>query len=121
MTDQKIFLNLLALPISTQSDRMGYSLKEKQLQTSEQKQLLSAAVVKGAIQLLPDGQLILLMADHQTTGGYPVIANVITTDIPVLAQMQPGTIIQFKFISIEEAETFVYAATTKFDAVAGYL
>jgi len=91
--------------ISTQSDRMGYRLKGEQLQASEQKQLLSSAVVKGAIQLLPDGQLILLMADHQTTGGYPVVANVVSADIPVLAQMQPGAAIQFKFISIEEAET----------------
>jgi len=91
--------------ISPQSDRMGYRLKGAALQTSEQKQLLSSAVVKGAIQLLPEGQLILLMADHQTTGGYPVIANVISADIPVLAQMQPGAVIRFKFISVEAAET----------------
>jgi len=66
--------------------------------------LLSSAVVKGAIQLLPEGQLILLMADHQTTGGYPVIANVISADIPVLAQMQPGDRIRFEYITVEEAE-----------------
>ena len=90
--------------ISTQSDRMGYRLKGEPLQTAEQKQLLSSAVVKGAIQLLPEGQLILLMADHQTTGGYPVIANAISADIPVLAQMQPGARIRFEFVTVEEAE-----------------
>ena len=94
-----------AFTISTQSDRMGYRLKGEPLQTAEQKQLLSSAVVKGTIQLLPEGQLILLMADHQTTGGYPVIADVISADIPVLAQMQPGAAIRFKFITVEEAET----------------
>ncbi|HEX5151834.1 MAG TPA: biotin-dependent carboxyltransferase family protein [Parafilimonas sp.] len=91
--------------ISTQSDRMAYRLKGAPLQTSAQKQFLSSAVVKGAIQLLPEGQLILLMADHQTTGGYPVIANVVSTDIPVLAQMQPGAGIRFRFITVEEAES----------------
>lgn len=91
--------------ISMQSDRMGYRLNGEQLYTSEQKQLLSSAVTKGSIQLPPDGQLIILMADHQTTGGYPVIANVISADIPSLAQMQPGFVIKFSFISVEEAET----------------
>ena len=101
----KNILENTTFTISTQSDRMGYRLTGKALQTTEQKQLLSCGVTKGAIQLLPDGQLILLMADHQTTGGYPVIANVISADVPALAQMQPGTVIQFHFISVEEAET----------------
>lgn len=90
--------------ITANSNRMGYHLSGEKLFASTSKQLLSTAVTKGAIQLLPDGGLILLMADHQTTGGYPVIANVISTDIPSLAQIQPGTSIQFRFIDIEEAE-----------------
>jgi antagonist of KipI len=97
--------NTTSLKITTQSDRMGYRLIGEQLHTKEQTQLLSSAVTKGTIQLLPDGNLILLMADHQTTGGYPVIANVISADIPSLAQMQPNTYIQFSFVSVEEAET----------------
>jgi antagonist of KipI len=103
-SSKKIF-NTTSFKITTQSDRMGYRLAGEQLHIKEQKQLLSCAVTTGTIQLLPDGNLILLMADHQTTGGYPVIANVISADIPSLAQMQPGAFIQFSFISVEEAET----------------
>ena len=66
--------------------------------------MLSSAVTKGSIQLLPDRQLIVLMADHQTTGGYPVIAHVISADIPAMAQMQPGAAMQFQFVSVEEGE-----------------
>jgi antagonist of KipI len=90
--------------ISRQSDRMGYRLTRDTLVCANKTDRISAAVTKGSIQLLPDGQLIVLMADHQTTGGYPVIAHVISADIPVLAQMQPGTIIQFRLISLEAAE-----------------
>ena len=90
--------------IGVQSDRMGYHLTSNTLRSTEQKQLLSSAVTKGAIQLLPGGDLILLMSDHQTTGGYPIIAHAISADMPSLAQMQPGSAIQFSFISLQEAE-----------------
>lgn len=52
--------------------------------------LISSAVDAGTIQLLPDGNLIVLMADHQTTGGYPRIASVIKADLPKLSQVRPG-------------------------------
>lgn len=92
--------------ISRQSDRMGYRLTGEMLYCRESTERISAAVTKGSIQLLPDGQLILLMADHQTTGGYPVPAYVINADIPSLAQMQPGTSFNFSFVSIDEAAQF---------------
>jgi antagonist of KipI len=90
--------------ISRQSDRMGYRLAGDALACTGTKERISAAVTKGSIQLLPDGQLILLMADHQTTGGYPVIAHVVSADIPLLAQMQPGNSVTFSFVSVEKAE-----------------
>jgi len=90
--------------IGIQSDRMGYRLTGDTLESTKQKQLLSSAVTRGTVQLLPGGELILLMADHQTTGGYPVIANAISADMPSLAQMQPGSSVQFNFISLAEAE-----------------
>ncbi|CAN5422594.1 biotin-dependent carboxyltransferase family protein [soil metagenome] len=89
--------------ISRQSDRMGYHLTGEVLHCADTTERISAAVTKGSIQLLPDGQLILLMADHQTTGGYPVPAHVISADIPSLAQMQPGASLNFSFVSIDEA------------------
>ena len=84
---------------------MGYRLSGQTLQSTIQKQLLSSAVTRGAVQLLPGGELILLMADHQTTGGYPVVAFATSADMPSLAQMQPGATMQFSFVSPAEAET----------------
>ncbi|MCU0237873.1 MAG: biotin-dependent carboxyltransferase family protein, partial [Pyrinomonadaceae bacterium] len=60
--------------VSTDSNRMGYRLQGESLYLLDEISLVSSAVNFGTIQLLPDGQLIILMADHQTTGGYPRIA-----------------------------------------------
>jgi antagonist of KipI len=90
--------------INRQSDRMGYRVEGDTLECANKSERISAAVTKGSIQLLPSGELILLMSDHQTTGGYPVIAHVISADIPTLAQMQPGNSLQFQLTDIEKAE-----------------
>ena len=66
--------------------------------------MLSSAVGFGTIQLLPEGQLIVLMADHQTSGGYPRIAHVIEYDLPLLAQLGPNDKIAFHIVSIVDAE-----------------
>lgn len=58
----------------------------------------------GTIQVPPDGNPIILMADHQTTAGYPVIGQVATVDVARIAQLKPGDRIYFKLISNEEAE-----------------
>jgi antagonist of KipI len=55
--------------------------------------------------LLPNGQIIVLMADHQTTGGYPRIGYLSSVSIPVLAQQSRGSYIQFKRSTLEDAET----------------
>ena len=73
----------------------------------ERKEMLSSAVNFGTIQLLPDGQIIVLMADHQTTGGYPRIAHVIEQDLPLLAQLDAGDKVGFHLITIEEAENLL--------------
>jgi antagonist of KipI len=86
------------------ADRMGYRLTGKKIKTKEEKSLLSSAVNFGTIQLLPDGQLIVLMADHQTTGGYPRVAHIITADLPLLAQIGPNEIINFHFTDLETAQ-----------------
>jgi antagonist of KipI len=67
---QKNFLSKI-YSITNKSDRMGYQLNGEALQTMDKKELVSSCVCFGTIQLLPDGQMIILMADHQTTGGYP--------------------------------------------------
>lgn len=84
-----------AFVITRQSDRMGYRLLHDPLPCHAQDEMVSSAVDFGTIQLLPDGKLIILMADHQTTGGYPRIGHVTASDLPSLAQCQPGDAIQF--------------------------
>ncbi|GAB2837898.1 5-oxoprolinase subunit C family protein [Ferruginibacter profundus] len=90
--------------ISNQSDRMGLRLSGNALMPQQTTALVSSAVDTGVIQLLPDGNCIILMADHQTTGGYPRIASVIKADLPKLAQLNSNSKISFTIISLKEAE-----------------
>jgi antagonist of KipI len=90
--------------ITPNSDRMGFRLQGEPMSLEKSLEMVSSAVNFGTIQLLPDGQLIVLMADHQTSGGYPRIANVISTDLPLLAQLGANDQVAFHVISIEAAE-----------------
>ena len=90
--------------LTSSVDRMGYRLKGPGLHLLHAKEMVSAAVTFGTVQLLPDGQLIVLMADHQTSGGYPRVANVIGPDLPLLAQLCPGDGVSFHLVDIGEAE-----------------
>ncbi|WP_246359018.1 5-oxoprolinase subunit C family protein [Paenibacillus phytorum] len=92
--------------VTAQSDRMGYRLEGKELELSDgvPSEMISEAVVQGTIQVPPSGQPILLMADCQTTGGYPRIAHVITADLPLVAQVKPGGKIRFREVSHREAQ-----------------
>lgn len=90
--------------ISNDSNRMGYRMIAEPLEVDTKKELVSSAVDFGTIQLLPSGQIIVLMADHQTSGGYPRLGNIISVDLPKLAQSTIKDTIIFKKISIQEAE-----------------
>lgn len=90
--------------ISRRSNRMGFRLKAEPLYLLEPLEMISSAVNFGTIQLLPDGQTILLMADHQTSGGYPRLANIIKIDLSLAAQLGAGDKIGFHPVSLEEAE-----------------
>ena len=93
--------------IHPSSDRMGYQLNGSPLMLQRPLELVSTAVSFGTVQLLPNGQLIVLMADHQTTGGYPRIAHVATAHLPKLAQLRPSDAIQFKLTDMETAEQWL--------------
>lgn len=95
--------------ITPQSDRMGYRLTGPVLRLSRQEEVLSEAISPGTIQVPSEGNPILLMADRQTTGGYPRIAQVASVDIPVVAQCKPGDRIRFREISLAEAEELYLA------------
>ena len=90
--------------LQNNSDRMGFRLKGKPLYLLDETDLISSVVNFGTIQLLPDGQMIILMADYQTTGGYPRIANVFSLDLPILAQLGANDNINFQLIEHETAE-----------------
>lgn len=93
--------------IALDSNRMGFRLEGESLDLKKPLELVSSAVDFGTIQLLPSGQMIILMADHQTTGGYPRIGSVISQDLPLLAQLGANDRVTFKTISIEEAENLM--------------
>lgn len=90
--------------VSRNSDRMGFRLAGEPIYLLSEKELISAAVNFGTIQLLANGQLIILMADHQTSGGYPRLANVADVDLPLVAQLGTEDKIGFHLVTIEEAE-----------------
>ncbi len=81
--------------VGTASDRMGYRMVGAPVHTCGSKELLSQAVSFGAVQVPPSGELIVSMADCQTTGGYPRIATVITADLYLLGQLGPGDWVEF--------------------------
>lgn len=95
----KIQLIENSFQITAQSDRMGYRLNSIALEKKNTVDIISSAVTRGTIQLLPNGQLVILMADHQTTGGYPRIGNIITADLHKLAQLKVGE--SFTFIKTD--------------------
>jgi antagonist of KipI len=90
--------------VRQQSDRMGYRLDNIPLPVLNNEELVSSAVSFGTIQLLPGGKLILLMADHQTSGGYPRIAHVITAHHSKIAQKKAGDRIHFHLTEQKIAE-----------------
>lgn len=81
--------------ITPQSDRMGYRLQGAALTLPQPREMLSAASLRGNIQVPAAGQPILLMADHPTTGGYPVVATAATAAWTLLAQAKPGDQLTF--------------------------
>jgi len=89
--------------ISSQSNRMGYRLEGKKFMLEHKTEMVSTAVTAGIVQVTHEGDPIILMADAQTTGGYPRIARICAADISLLAQTRPGVKIQFKEIREEES------------------
>ncbi|AKL94787.1 allophanate hydrolase subunit 2 [Clostridium aceticum] len=90
--------------VSNQSDRMGYRLEGPKIQHVSEADIISGGINLGAIQVPGEGVPIIMMADRQTTGGYTKIANVISIDIPLVAQKKPGDSIKFDVITVEEAQ-----------------
>jgi KipI family sensor histidine kinase inhibitor len=103
--------------VTPQSDRMGYRLRGAQIPRISDREMISDATFAGAIQVPPSGEPILLMADRQTTGGYPQMATVITADLPLAAQLAPGDWIEFQICSLADALAALVAQEGKLLAV----
>lgn len=104
--------------LTPQSDRMGYRMEGGVLTCKESHEMISEAVAFGTIQVPSEGNPIVLMADRQTIGGYPKIAQVITVDLPVLAQAKPGDSVRFKEISLQKAEAMYIQKELEFERLA---
>lgn len=89
--------------VSAQSDRMGFRLEGPAVPHAGGYDLVSDGIVFGAIQVPGSGRPIVLMADHQTTGGYPKIATVVSADIPVIGRRRPGRTLRFVAVDAREA------------------
>jgi len=89
--------------VTPSSNRMGYRLEGPTLRHRGPADILSDATPIGSLQVPASGQPILLMADRQTTGGYPKIATVITADLPIAGQLAPGDWMEFHRVSRHEA------------------
>jgi antagonist of KipI len=103
--------------VSPRSDRMGYRLDGPALSATPSPDLLSAAVTMGCLQLPPGGAPILLMADRQTTGGYPLLGQVATVDLGSAAQLRPGDTLRFEHISLEAAQRLYLERERDFDTL----
>lgn len=90
--------------VTSDLDRMGIRLWGIALRGKEKLEIISDAITFGSIQITNSGMPIILMADHQTTGGYAKIATVISADLPKLAQVKPNDKISFEIIDIDTAE-----------------
>ena len=90
--------------ISPNSDRMGLRLEGPEIESRSGTDIVSDGVVFGSIQVPSGGKPIILMADHQTAGGYAKIGTVLSLDLPKLAQARPGDTVRFQRISAEDAQ-----------------
>ena len=89
--------------VSAESNRMGLRLDGPPLQHSHGFNIVSDAIATGSIQVPGGGQPIVLLADHQTTGGYPKIATVISADLPAMGRLPIGAKIRFAPTTVDEA------------------
>jgi len=102
--------------VSHEADRMGYRLDGPKLAISGD-ELLSFGLAAGAIQVPRAGQPILLMADHQTAGGYPVVATVASASMPVAGQLVPGDDLRFAETTIERARLMRHSQAAALDTL----
>ncbi len=108
-----------AWTIGDQADRMGYRLRGSALSHVAGADVASLGLPIGTVQVPGDGLPIVLLADHQPTGGYTVIACVIRADLPLLAQRNPGDTVHFVEVSIAQARAALRGLHAALDSIGG--
>jgi len=98
--------------VSNRLDRMGCILKGNPVESPET-EMLSEGISLGAVQVPPDGQLIILLNDRQTIGGYPKLGSVLSVDLWKLAQCRPESQVRFEMINLEAAQKIIKNALAK--------
>ena len=110
----KKFLNQ-EYKVSNLSSRMGIRLEGESLNLENNNEIITEGVPLGAIQLPRSGNPIISFVEHQTTGGYPKIANVISSEMHKVGQLKPGDKFKFELISLDEAEKLHFERENFFD------
>jgi biotin-dependent carboxylase-like uncharacterized protein len=107
------------LTLDPRSDRIGYRLTGAPVRPARSAEARSEPACVGAVQLTPDGTLIVLMPDGPTVGGYPKIAVVATAELPRLAQLTPGERVALRFVQPDDARAALRAVDALVKEVAG--
>ena len=117
--DQRVWdiLQNNSFKVSHIFDRMGIRVEGETIDTSKNDEVLTEGIPVGAVQIPPNGQPIISFVDHQTTGGYPKIANVITADLCKLGQLRQEDEFRFHLVSMEDAETLRLAQESYFNGI----
>ena len=102
---------------TNESDRMGCRLEGEVIEHKNGGDIITDGIAFGAIQVPSHGQPIIMMADHQTTGGYTKIAGVISVDLPLVAQSRPGYKVHFQKVTVEEAQKLYIEQVEKLKAL----
>ncbi|MCC6426407.1 MAG: biotin-dependent carboxyltransferase [Phycisphaerales bacterium] len=100
--DPSVFWDRL-FTVSNRSDRVGVRLEGPKVESPMGGRMTSEGMMWGAIEVPADGSPIVLMADHPTTGGYPVLACIAEIDLPALGQLRPRDVVRFERISVQTA------------------
>ncbi len=105
---QNMFFNQM-FSVANLADRMGIRMNGPKIENIINSNIKSEGLVRGVIQVPADGNPIIMLSDHGTIGGYPKIGTVISADLDQAGQLTPGTKVQFKEVSLEEAQNIFKA------------
>lgn len=103
--------------VAKEFDRQGYRLEGPLIEHKTDGNIISDGIVNGSIQVPTDGRPIIMLAEHQTVGGYTKIATVITADLPVLGQCKAGDRIRFRAVTVDEAQDVLAKERAQLEAL----